>query len=105
MSKRSRSSKSDWKRFRKFEQENEKLRKEISKLRKTVNSVLVDQLEERARRVSIGEKPYIPVCDICGEDKLEIVSIKRLDGNWEIKVCTLCGHRHQMKKVKNETKK
>ena len=103
-SSRSRSSKNDWRRFRKFEQENEKLRKEISKLRKLVNSVVVDQLENKASRVKDGEKAYVPICVVCGEDKLHIVSINRPDGEFEIKVCTLCNHRHPMKKLKNESK-
>ena len=104
-SSRSRSSKNDWRRFRKFELENEKLRKEISKLRKLVNSVVVDQLENKANRVKDGEQAYIPICVICGEDKLQTLELSRSDGKFEIKVCTLCGHRHPMKKVKNEIKK
>jgi len=36
----------DWKRYKKLEQENEKLKREVSKLRKLVNSSCVDYLEE-----------------------------------------------------------
>ena len=105
MASRSRSSKNDWKRYKKFELENEKLRKEISKLRKLVNNAVIDHLEARAKRVEEGEKAYIPVCEVCGEDKLMMVPINRSDASFEIKVCTLCGHRHPMKKIQKEIKK
>ena len=98
---RNRSSKNDWRRFRKFEQENATLKKEVSKLRKLVNSLaLVDQLEERAENIQQGKPPITKVCERCGNDDLTDMSIKRPDGEWEIMICKSCQHRSQMKKVK-----
>lgn len=102
---RSRSSKNDWRRYRKFEQDNEKLKKEISKLRKMVNTMVVDQLEERATRVKKGEEPIVLTCEICGNNNLRTISIKRTDGEWEIKTCVNCNHRTQMKKIKEQKEK
>ncbi len=98
---RSRSSKSDWRRYRKFEQENEKLRKEVSKLRRVINTIVIDQLEERVRRIEDGDAPIILVCEICGNDDLHNVPIKRPDGEFEIRICKSCGHRHNLKKMKS----
>lgn len=99
---RNRSSKSDWRRYRQFEQENEKLRKEVSKLRKVVSNMVVDQLEERVRRIEDGEAPLVPICEVCGNDNFDSVPINRPDGEWEIKICKSCNHRNQMKKVKEK---
>lgn len=100
---RNRSSKSDWRRYRKFEQENEKLRKEVSKLRKVINTMVVDQLAERVEKVQAGKAPISLICEICGNNDLHTVPIKRADGQWEIKICKNCSHRSQMKK-KSELK-
>lgn len=100
---RQRSSKNEWKRYKKFEQENERLRKEVSKLRKVVNNLVIDQLEERANKVENGQSAITPICEICGNDDLHSVPIKRPDGEFEIKVCKSCSHRSSMKKVKENT--
>jgi len=92
---------SDWRRYKKFEEENQKLRKEVTKLRKVINNMVIDQLEERARRVDDGEEAISHTCEVCGNDDLHIVPIKRADGNFEIRVCKSCGHRSQMKKSKS----
>jgi len=63
----------DWKRYKKLEQENEKLKREVAKLRKLVNSNCIDQLEEREERVKESRKkgievePIEPICDNCGK--------------------------------------
>jgi hypothetical protein len=92
-------SKEHWRRYKKFEQENEKLRKEVSKLRKVINSMVVDQLEARAKRVENGEAPISILCEICGNGDIHEVSITRPDGEFEIRICKSCCHRHQMKKI------
>ena len=97
---RSRSSKNDWRRYKKFEQENEKLRKEVSKLRKILNNAVIDELEQRAQRIERDEPAVVICCDICGNDTLNSFPIKRPDGEFEIRICAACGHRHQMKKKK-----
>ena len=89
----------DWRRFKKFEEENEKLRKEVSKLRKIVNSKVVDVLEEREKRVDVGLSPRIEICEICGNEDISKIPIKRVDGVFEIKVCNSCNHRSQLKKT------
>jgi hypothetical protein len=99
---RNRSSKNDWRRYRKFEQENEKLRKEVNKLRKVINNIVIDELEKRALRVDDGEPAHLPICEICGNEDLYAVPIKRPDGEFEIRICKSCGHRHSMKKVKTK---
>lgn len=93
-------SQNDWKRYKKFEEENQRLRKEVTKLRKVINNMVIDQLEERARKVDAGEAPISKVCEVCGNDDLHIVPIKRADGHFEIRVCKSCSHRSQMKKSK-----
>lgn len=98
MGSRNKGSKNDWRRYRKFEQENERLRKEVSKLRKVINKVVVDQLEERVRKVDNGGDPILRACDVCGNDELHSVPINRPDGSFEIRICASCGHRSQLKK-------
>ena len=97
---RQRSSKNEWRRYKKFEQENEQLRKEVSKLRKVINNLVIDKLEERESKVDNGQPSITPICEICGNEDLMTVPIKRPDGNFEIKVCKSCSHRSQMKKLK-----
>lgn len=104
MSSRSRSSKSDWRRYKKFEQENEKLRKEVSKLRKILNSTVIDELEKRVLRVERDEPALIIGCEVCGNETLNLLPIKRADGEFEIRICAACGHRHQMKRKKEKLK-
>ena len=101
---RGKSSKDDWRRYKKFEQENEKLRKEVSKLRKVINNMVIDQLEERERKVEAGEEPISPICEICGNDDYHPVPINRPDGNFEIRICKSCSHRSSMKRVKDSKK-
>lgn len=90
----------DWHRFNKFKEENQKLRKEVSKLRKLVKEMYSDKLEERLKRQEEGLEPIKPLCETCGNDDLGTLSIKRPDGEFEIKVCNVCGTRSSMKKVK-----
>lgn len=99
---RCRSSKNDWRRYRKFEQENEKLRKEVSKLRKILNSVIIDELEKKVQRIERNDPAIIISCEICGNETLNSLPIKRPDGDFEIRICAACGHRHQMKRIKKE---
>ena len=97
---RNRSSKNDWRRYLKFELENEKLRKEVSKLRKVINNMVIDQLEKRVKRIDEGEAAILPICEVCGNEDLHTVPIKRIDGHFEIKLCKSCNHRSAMRKVK-----
>lgn len=101
---RSKNSKNDWLRYRKFEQENEKLRKEVGKLRKMISKMVIDQLEEKERRANAGEATVVPNCSVCGNEDLHIIPIQREDGRFEIRVCRSCNHRSQMIK-KKELKK
>jgi len=96
---RQRSSKNEWRRYKKFEQENEKLRKEVSKLRSIVNNVVIDKLEERANKIENNQPTITPVCEVCGNDNIHSVPIKRPDGEFEIKVCKSCNHRSAMRKI------
>lgn len=91
---------SEWRRYKKFEQENEKLRKEVTKLRKVINNMVIDQLEERAEKVKNGEKAIPHACEVCGNDDLDVLPINRPDGEFEIRMCKSCGHRSQLKKTK-----
>lgn len=90
-------SKSEWRRLKKFEQENEKLRKEVSKLRKQARTKFVDELEQRSDRVERGEPAMLPTCEQCGNHDIEIISIERKDGKFEIRICRSCEHRTEMK--------
>jgi hypothetical protein len=80
-------SKAEWRRLLKFEQENEKLRKEVSKLRKQVRNGFVDELEERSKRVKQGKPAIVPTCETCGNEDIHFITIERKDGNFEMKVC------------------
>ena len=91
----------DWHRFNKFKEENQKLRKEVSKLRKLVKEVYSDKLEQRLRRQEEGLEPIKPLCETCGNENLSLLPIKRSDGEFEIRICNICGTRSNMKKVKN----
>ena len=95
-------SKSEWRRLKKFEQENEKLRKEVSKLRKQARAKFVDDLEQRSNRVKNGKPAMLPVCEQCGNDDVQFISIERKDGKFEIKVCKSCQHRSEMKLRKSK---
>jgi hypothetical protein len=90
----------DWKRYKKLEQENEKLKREVSKLRKLINSSVIDQLEERVSRIEEGGPAVEPICEKCGKNDFHKVPLKRADGNFEIRICLVCGFRGPMKKVK-----
>lgn len=97
---RKRKSEEDWHRYNKFKEDNQKLRKEVGKLRKLVKELTQDRLEERLRRQSEGLEPVKPLCETCGNDDLGSVPINRPDGQFEIRVCNSCGQRSEMKKVK-----
>lgn len=98
---RKRHNEDDWRRFNKFKEENVKLRKEVSKLRKLVKEMYSDRLEEKLRRQEEGIDPVKPLCEICGNDDLTEVPINRADGKFIIRVCNNCGTRSGMKKVKD----
>ena len=91
-------SKNEWKRFKKFELENEKLRKEVSRLRKQAKNSFVDNLEQKSNRVEAGESAILPTCENCGNQDVSVIHIERKDGNFEIKCCKSCQHRTEMKK-------
>lgn len=97
---RKRNNEDDWRRFNKFKEDNQRLKKELTKLRKLVKEVYSDKLEERLRRQEDGLEPIKPLCEVCGNDDLNVVPINRPDGKFEIKVCNNCGTRSSMKKVK-----
>lgn len=95
----------DWKRYKKLEQENEKLKREVTKLRKIVNANCIDYLEEKEekaeKRADKGLILIEPICDNCGKTEFKKIQFKRADGEFEIKVCLTCSHRGPLKKVKN----
>ena len=96
----SKNERSDWHRYNKFKEENERLRKEVSKLRKIVNEVLVDRLEKKQARVDNDECANEPTCERCGNTDIKTITIPRADGKFEIVTCNSCKHRSQMKKLK-----
>lgn len=94
------SSKSEWRRLKKFEQENEKLRKEVSKLRKQVKTKFVDELEQRSERVKQGKPAIIPTCENCGNEDVHSIFIERKDGKFEMRLCRSCKTKTQLRKLK-----
>jgi hypothetical protein len=97
----------DWQRYKKLEQENEKLKREVSKLRKLVNSSCVDHLEERGEKAEKGMRTIErtePICENCGKNEFKNIQFKRMDGEFEIKVCTICSYRGPLKRVKGKSK-
>lgn len=102
-SKRSEGSKSDrtdWHRYSKFKEENERLRKEVSKLRKMVQDVLIDRLEKKQARVDNDEPAREPVCERCGNTDIKTITIPRADGKFELVTCNSCKHRSELKRLK-----
>jgi hypothetical protein len=97
----------DWKRYKKLEQENEKLKREVIKLRKLVNSNCIDYLEEKEKKEEKAEKrgmkvvePTESLCENCGKDEFKKIQFKRTDGEFEIKICSVCSHRGPLKRIK-----
>jgi len=101
---RNKGSKGDWRRYLKFEQENEKLRKEVTKLRKIINNLVIDQLEKREEKVNEGKPVYEKACSCCGNSDICRVPISRPDGEFEVIICYSCNHRENMRQAKNKTK-
>lgn len=89
----------DWHRYNKFKEENEKLRKEVAKLRKIINEVLVDRLEKKQARVDIDEPANEPCCERCGNTDIKTISIPRPDGKFEIITCKSCKHRSDLRRA------
>lgn len=98
----SKDDRSDWSRYSKFKEENERLRKEVSKLRKVVQDVLVDRLEKKQNRLDNDEPAIEPTCERCGNTDLNKISIPRADGKFELITCKSCGHRSELKRVKEK---
>ena len=97
---RKKNNEDDWRRFNKFKEDNQRLKKEVTKLRKLVKEVCFDKLEERLKRQEDGLDPIESLCETCGGDDLTNVPINRPDGGFEIKMCNNCGTRSSMKRVK-----
>ena len=95
---RKRNSEEYWRRYEKFKEENQKLRKEVTKLRKLVKEMYSDSLQEKLRRQEEGLDPIKPLCEICGNDDLTELPIRRADGEFFIRTCNNCGTRSDMKK-------
>ena len=92
----------DWSRYNKFREENEKLRKEVSRLRKIVQEVLVDRLEEKQNRIDKHELAIEITCEQCGNTNINKIPITRPDGKFEIISCNSCGNRGTLKRVKEK---
>ena len=94
----------DWRRFNKFKEENEKLRKEVSKLRKMVQEAFIDKLEKRQNKLDNNEATIEiqHLCEQCGNDDIKTITLPRADGKFELIVCKSCGHRSELKKLKSK---
>jgi len=97
-------SKNEWKRIKKFEHENEKLRKEVSKLRKYARDSFIDKLEQGSERTDNGHSTTLLTCENCGNHDVHSINIERKDGNFEIRICKSCENRTEMKKIKKKSK-
>lgn len=97
--------KDDWERFDKFKNENEQLRKEVSKLRKLVKDTCIDSLNEKLKRQKDGLDAIKPLCQTCGNDDLAEIDIHRADGTFMFYLCNNCGSRSSVKKKKEIKKK
>lgn len=96
--------KDDWVRFKKFQDENAKLKKEVTKLRKLVKESIVDTLDEKQKRQDEGLEARKPLCEVCGNDNLTEINVPRADGNFSFNLCNSCGHRSVMKRKKDVKK-
>jgi hypothetical protein len=96
----SRDDRADWSRYSKLKEENEKLKKEVTKLRKVVQDVLIDRLERKQARVENDEPAHEPTCDQCGNTDIKKITIPRADGKFEIITCRSCKYRSIPKKIK-----
>lgn len=97
--------KDDWVRYNKFRDENTKLKKEVTKLRKLVKENYIDDLQEKQDRKDEGLEPRKPICEVCGNDNLTALDIPRADGMFTMNLCNSCGHRSTLKKKKDEPHK
>lgn len=97
--------KDDWVRFKKFQDENSRLKKEVTKLRKLAKETLIDGLQEKQNRKDEGLEPRKSLCEVCGNDNITFMDITRPDGTFTLYLCKSCGHRSAMKKKKDEAKK
>lgn len=88
----------DWRRYSKFKEDNQKLKKEVTKLRKLVEKLSQNPLEDKLKQTTETESTKL-TCDICGNSNLDIVPIDRKDGKFELRICKSCGHRSDMKKT------
>lgn len=102
MAGRRRSGKADeWKKLKDAQDENAKLKKEVTKLRRLANANVVDTLQEKSKRLERGEPAIIrePVCERCGNPTIDVIPIKRADGKFKIEVCRSCHHRTNLKPI------
>lgn len=104
MAKGKKESKEDWVKFNNFRDENVRLKKEVTKLRKLVKDSLIDNLQDKKDRVDQGLEPRKQLCDVCGNDNLTNMEVPRSDGVFAFYVCNSCGNRSAMKR-KKEVKK
>lgn len=94
----------DWRRFNKFKNENEKLRKEVATLRKLVQQGSIDKLDARQKR-SENNQPCMEketLCERCGNPDIKKMVFPRADGKFELIACKSCGHRTELKKSKDK---
>jgi predicted Zn-ribbon and HTH transcriptional regulator len=100
MARGKREKKDDWVRYKKIHDENSKLKKEVTKLRKLVKETVIDSLDEKQKRQDEGLEVRKPLCEVCGNDNLTAIDIPRADGTFSFNLCNSCGHRSAMKRKK-----
>lgn len=99
-----------------YKKENQKLKEQISKLRKQLSRIdldrynnikdLIDQTEKEEPVVEEQKKDQENawLCFNCEADSLRMVTFERRDGIFYYRKCNNCNHRTKTKKITPETK-
>lgn len=101
---------------RRLRLENQKLKKQMGKLRKQLSRIdidrysnLKDMLEAQAAedgdfdvKVELEDLKEKWLCHSCKEDYLRVIIVPRADGLFYIRKCASCSHRTKLKKYTDE---
>lgn len=105
---------SEFKEVQRLRHENDKLKRQIAKLRKELSRVDIDQYshlkeiiesqedtEEFDKKSELDRLKEKWACHKCSRDILRVIIIPRADGIFYIRRCITCGNKTKMKKYDN----
>lgn len=94
--------------IQRFKEENKKLKRQITQLRKIINKLDVERLEtvknilieEEINQKTINRVEEKWKCFVCQKGTLKMFTINRLDGLHYYRICNICANRTKLKKWK-----